>query len=75
MRCASCTTLPRRNPGRPGQMSATGFEQLHSSPSPDRQTELEERQSALGTAVVRLRLTANAPATPRRPALKPWNRP
>ncbi|MER7924817.1 hypothetical protein ABTY96_17090 [Streptomyces sp. NPDC096057] len=41
-------TLPWRNLGRPGQMSATGFEQLHASPSPGRQTtRLKEPQSAL----------------------------
>ncbi|MEW2418142.1 DUF6191 domain-containing protein [Streptomyces sp. NPDC046866] len=28
-------------------MSATGFEELHASPSPGEQHELEERQSAL----------------------------
>ena len=39
--------LPWRNSGRQGQISATGFEQLHASLSPGKQTELKERQSAL----------------------------
>ncbi|MEV0482989.1 DUF6191 domain-containing protein [Streptomyces sp. NPDC050508] len=39
--------LPWRNAGRQGQISATGFEQLHASLSPGKQTELKERQSAL----------------------------
>lgn len=33
--------------GRQGQVSATGFEQLHASFSPGKQSELKERQSAL----------------------------
>jgi hypothetical protein len=41
--------LPWRNAGRQGQISATGFEQLHASLSPGKQTELKERQSALVT--------------------------
>jgi hypothetical protein len=32
---------------RTGQVSATGFEQLHASFSPGKQNELKERQSAL----------------------------
>ncbi|MCY0936426.1 DUF6191 domain-containing protein [Streptomyces sp. H34-S4] len=39
--------LPWRWNGRKGQMSSTGFEQLHASFSPGKQNELKERQSAL----------------------------
>ncbi|MEW1718047.1 DUF6191 domain-containing protein [Streptomyces sp. NPDC093109] len=39
--------LPWRNSVRQGQISATGFEQLHASFSPGKQNELKERQSAL----------------------------
>ncbi|MGW6736093.1 DUF6191 domain-containing protein [Streptomyces sp. NPDC055013] len=39
--------LPWRNVARQGQISATGFEQLHASFSPGKQSELEERRSAL----------------------------
>jgi hypothetical protein len=39
--------LPWRNGARQGQISATGFEQLHASLSPGKQNELKERQSAL----------------------------
>jgi hypothetical protein len=39
--------LPWRNPGRQGQVSAVGFEQLHASFSAGKQHELKERQSAL----------------------------
>ncbi|MCX4977569.1 DUF6191 domain-containing protein [Streptomyces sp. NBC_00620] len=39
--------LPWRNGARQGQISATGFEQLHASFSPGKQNELKERQSAL----------------------------
>ncbi|WP_405828578.1 DUF6191 domain-containing protein [Streptomyces sp. NBC_00105] len=39
--------LPWRWNGRQGQISATGFEQLHASFSPGKQNELKERQSAL----------------------------
>jgi hypothetical protein len=38
---------PWRNGVRQGQISATGFEQLHASLSPGKQNELKERQSAL----------------------------
>ncbi|MEV6732653.1 MULTISPECIES: DUF6191 domain-containing protein [unclassified Streptomyces] len=38
---------PWRNSVRQGQISATGFEQLHASFSPGKQNELKERQSAL----------------------------
>jgi hypothetical protein len=39
--------LPWRNVARQGQISAVGFEQLHASFSPGKQSELKERQSAL----------------------------
>ncbi|WP_432177298.1 DUF6191 domain-containing protein [Streptomyces sp. NBC_00063] len=39
--------FPWRNGARQGQISATGFEQLHASLSPGKQNELKERQSAL----------------------------
>ncbi|MER5792990.1 DUF6191 domain-containing protein [Streptomyces sp. NPDC001980] len=39
--------LPWRNAARQGQISATGFEQLHAALSPGKQHELKERQSAL----------------------------
>ncbi|WP_404961575.1 DUF6191 domain-containing protein [Streptomyces sp. 147326] len=39
--------LPWRWNGRQGQISATGFEQLHASFSPGKQNGLKERQSAL----------------------------
>ncbi|MFE9661839.1 MULTISPECIES: DUF6191 domain-containing protein [unclassified Streptomyces] len=39
--------LPWRGPGRAGQVSATGFEQLHGALSPGKQHELKERASAL----------------------------
>ncbi|WP_098899637.1 DUF6191 domain-containing protein [Streptomyces sp. st77] len=39
--------LPWRNSARQGQISATGFEQLHATFSPGKQSELKERQSAL----------------------------
>ncbi|UUN27316.1 DUF6191 domain-containing protein [Streptomyces sp. FIT100] len=39
--------LPWRSAARQGQISATGFEQLHASFSPGKQAELKERQSAL----------------------------
>ncbi|MFE6282515.1 DUF6191 domain-containing protein [Streptomyces sp. NPDC057877] len=39
--------LPWRHGGRAGQVSATGFEQLHGALSPGKQHELKERQSAL----------------------------
>lgn len=85
--------LPWRNAGRQGQISATGFEQLHASLSPGKQTELKERQSALvmrddeedgappGPRSTCARAPPSSgsprtrPATPRRPALRPWTRP
>ncbi|AZM44460.1 hypothetical protein DMB38_00275 [Streptomyces sp. WAC 06738] len=39
--------LPWRSAAGRGQISATGFEQLHASLSPGKQNELRERQSAL----------------------------
>ncbi|MET9734858.1 DUF6191 domain-containing protein [Streptomyces sp. NPDC006458] len=39
--------LPWRNSARAGQISATGFEQLHATLSPGKQNELKERQSSL----------------------------
>ncbi|MFH0521984.1 DUF6191 domain-containing protein [Streptomyces sp. M41] len=47
MRAGRAGRLPWRNAARQGQISATGFEQLHASFSPGKQSELEERRSAL----------------------------
>jgi uncharacterized protein DUF6191 len=47
LRAGRANVLPWRNGARQGQISATGFEQLHASLSPGKQTELKERQSAL----------------------------
>ncbi|MFE7171674.1 DUF6191 domain-containing protein [Streptomyces sp. NPDC057616] len=47
LRAGQAGLLPWRNDGRQGQISATGFEQLHASFSPGKQNELEERRSAL----------------------------
>lgn len=47
MRAGRAGALPWRNSARQGQISATGFEQLHASCSPGKQSELEERRSAL----------------------------
>ncbi|POX60424.1 hypothetical protein C3492_27170 [Streptomyces sp. Ru62] len=47
LRAGRAGVLPWRNAGRQGQISATGFEQLHASLSPGKQNELKERQSAL----------------------------
>ncbi|NGN70194.1 hypothetical protein G5C51_40715 [Streptomyces sp. A7024] len=47
LRAGRAGALPWRNSARQGQISATGFEQLHASFSPGKQTELKERQSAL----------------------------
>lgn len=47
LRASKAGLLPWRNAARQGQISATGFEQLHASLSPGKQTELKERQSAL----------------------------
>ncbi|OII62040.1 MULTISPECIES: DUF6191 domain-containing protein [unclassified Streptomyces] len=47
LRAGRAGLLPWRNGARTGQISATGFEQLHASMSPGKQSELKERQSAL----------------------------
>ncbi|WP_437004646.1 DUF6191 domain-containing protein [Streptomyces sp. enrichment culture] len=47
LRAGRTGALPWRNGARQGQISATGFEQLHASLSPGKQNELKERQSAL----------------------------
>ncbi|RFC77415.1 DUF6191 domain-containing protein [Streptomyces sp. AcE210] len=47
LRAGRAGVLPWRNSARQGQVSATGFEQLHASFSPGKQNELKERQSAL----------------------------
>jgi hypothetical protein len=47
LRAGRAGVLPWRNAGRQGQVSATGFEQLHTALSPGKQHELKERQSAL----------------------------
>ncbi|WP_328395902.1 DUF6191 domain-containing protein [Streptomyces sp. NBC_00390] len=47
LRAGRAGALPWRNSARQGQISATGFEQLHASLSPGKQNEPKERQSAL----------------------------
>ncbi|MGW1786153.1 DUF6191 domain-containing protein [Streptomyces sp. NPDC002143] len=47
LRVGRAGLLPWRNSVRQGQISATGFEQLHATFSPGKQNELKERQSAL----------------------------
>ncbi|MEW2302559.1 DUF6191 domain-containing protein [Streptomyces sp. NPDC006655] len=47
LRAGRAGILPWRNAARQGQISATGFEQLHAALSPGQQHELEERQSSL----------------------------
>ncbi|WP_327354543.1 DUF6191 domain-containing protein [Streptomyces sp. NBC_01304] len=47
LRAGRAGLLPWRNGARVGQVSATGFEQLHGALSPGKQHELKERQSAL----------------------------
>ncbi|MEV6316077.1 DUF6191 domain-containing protein [Streptomyces sp. NPDC051776] len=47
LRAGRAGLLPWRNGARQGQISATGFEQLHASFSPGKQNELKERQSSL----------------------------
>lgn len=47
LRAGRAGLLPWRNSARQGQISATGFEQLHATFSPGKQSELKERQSAL----------------------------
>ncbi|MFF2520566.1 DUF6191 domain-containing protein [Streptomyces liangshanensis] len=47
LRVGRAGLLPWRNSVRQGQISATGFEQLHATFSPGKQNELKERRSAL----------------------------
>ncbi|WP_432186301.1 DUF6191 domain-containing protein [Streptomyces sp. Tue6028] len=47
LRAGRAGLLPWRNGARQGQISATGFEQLHASLSPGKQDELKQRQSSL----------------------------
>ncbi|MGW1714582.1 MULTISPECIES: DUF6191 domain-containing protein [Streptomyces] len=47
LRAGRAGMLPWRNSARQGQISATGFEQLHATFSPGKQNELKERQSSL----------------------------
>jgi hypothetical protein len=47
LRMGRAGVLPWRGRGGYGQVSATGFEQLHASFSPGKQNELKERQSSL----------------------------
>ncbi|WP_329388728.1 DUF6191 domain-containing protein [Streptomyces sp. NBC_01351] len=47
VRAGRAGLLPWRGSGSRGQISSTGFEQLHASFSPGKQNELKERQSAL----------------------------
>ncbi|MCX4967736.1 DUF6191 domain-containing protein [Streptomyces sp. NBC_00654] len=47
LRAGRAGVLPWRNSARQGQVSATGFEQLHATFSPGKQSELKERRSAL----------------------------
>ncbi|NEC89988.1 DUF6191 domain-containing protein [Streptomyces sp. SID12501] len=47
LRAGRAGRLPWRNSARQGQISATGFEQLHATFSPGKQNELKERQSSL----------------------------
>jgi hypothetical protein len=47
LRAGRAGVLPWRNAARQGQISATGFEQLHATFSPGKESELKERQSAL----------------------------
>ncbi|MFI7364424.1 DUF6191 domain-containing protein [Streptomyces sp. NPDC050149] len=47
LRAGRAGLLPWRNSARQGQISATGFEQLHATFSPGKQSELKERRSVL----------------------------
>ncbi|MGW0755950.1 DUF6191 domain-containing protein [Streptomyces sp. NPDC002814] len=47
LRMGRAGLLPWRNSARVGQVSATGFEQLHGALSPGKQHELKQRQSSL----------------------------
>ncbi|MET9554467.1 DUF6191 domain-containing protein [Streptomyces sp. NPDC006645] len=46
LRAGRAGVLPWRNSVRQGQVSTTGFEMLHASFSPGKQSELKERRSA-----------------------------
>ncbi|WP_329316013.1 DUF6191 domain-containing protein [Streptomyces sp. NBC_01262] len=47
LRAGRAGMLPWRGSARQGQISATGFEQLHASFSPGKQSELEQRRVTL----------------------------
>lgn len=47
LRAGRAGVLPWRNAARQGQVSTTGFELLHATMSPGKQSELKERRSAL----------------------------
>lgn len=47
LRAGRAGILPWRGSGRQGQISATGFEQLHASLSPGKHSELEQRRITL----------------------------
>ncbi|WP_329177483.1 MULTISPECIES: DUF6191 domain-containing protein [unclassified Streptomyces] len=47
LRLGRARVLPWRGAGRQGQISATGFEQLHASFSPGKQNELDQRKTTL----------------------------
>lgn len=47
LRAGRAGLLPWRHSASTGQISATGFEQLHATLSPGKQHELKERQSSL----------------------------
>lgn len=47
LRAGRAGALPWRGDGRRGQVSSTGFEQLHASFSPGKQHELKQRQTSL----------------------------
>lgn len=47
LRAGRAGILPWRGKDRQGQISSTGFEQLHASFSPGKQSELEERKTTL----------------------------
>ncbi|WP_330177452.1 DUF6191 domain-containing protein [Streptomyces sp. NBC_01498] len=49
LRAGRAGVLPWRNSARQGQVSTTGFELLHATLSPGKQSELAERRSALLT--------------------------
>lgn len=47
LRAGRAGMLPWRGEGRRGQVSSTGFEQLHAAFSPGKQHELEQRKTTL----------------------------